>query len=74
MAFGRRRNVPRLSLYGRPSPLDRCPHAPLHLDEDKRTAVSLRQAFGEQGLPLSNSAPDLRSKVAAVDETMGPSS
>lgn len=41
--------VKRLSLHGQLSPLDRYRYARLHLDEDKRMAVSLRQAFEELG-------------------------
>ena len=41
--------VKRLSLHGQLSPLDRYRYARLHLEEDKRTAVRLRQAFEELG-------------------------
>jgi len=41
--------IKRLSLHGQLSPLDRFRYARLHLEEDKRTAVRLRQAFEELG-------------------------
>jgi ubiquinone biosynthesis protein len=41
--------VKRLSLHGQLSPLDRLRYARLHQEEDKNTAVRLRQAFEELG-------------------------
>jgi ubiquinone biosynthesis protein len=41
--------IKRLSLHGQLSPLDRLRYARLHREEDKRTAVRLRQAFEELG-------------------------
>jgi ubiquinone biosynthesis protein len=41
--------VKRLSLHGQLSPLDRLRYARLHQEEDRHTAVRLRQAFEELG-------------------------
>ena len=41
--------VKRLSLHGQLSPLDRLRYAHQHQEEDKHTAVRLRQAFEELG-------------------------
>jgi ubiquinone biosynthesis protein len=41
--------VKRLTLHSQLSPLDRLRYAGLHQEEDKHTAVRLRQAFEELG-------------------------
>ncbi len=61
--------VKRLTLHGQLSPLDRLRYARLHQEEDKHTAVRLRQAFEELGPSFIEFGQLLSSRHDLIPET-----